>query len=120
MYTSSNLWIMAIAAILFTSPAGAYDQPATERNLDREIGLCVARIGDRANYNDAVRVVHRVVKAEQVNLAEQQFNIDTIVLAGDENAVIRAYSSTCVTMGPVRVVRFRIDETAGPSYSAGL
>ena len=67
--------------------------------LDQVIDHCVDRIGGRANYVDGVRVVHRVVSSREIGLAEWQFHIDTIVMADDESAVLRTYSSTCTTLG---------------------
>ena len=106
--------------ILVLSVPAVASYPETERNLDQEIDMCVARIGAQANYDSAARVVHRVVEAEQVNLAEQQFRIDTLVLADDDSVVIRAYNSTCVTMGLLKVVRFHLEESIAPAQSAAL
>jgi hypothetical protein len=100
------------AIVVMTAPAAlASPSPAANRMLDKVIDNCVDRIGGQANYVDGVRVVHRVVSTREVGLAEWQFRIDTVVMADDQSAVLRAYSSTCTTMGADTVVRFRINET---------
>jgi hypothetical protein len=110
-----------VAAVIFLAPLANASSPAsTTRILDRKIDSCVGRIGNQANYSEAARVVHRVTSSKEVGLAEWEFSIDTLVMAGDENVVIRAYNSTCVTGGAVNIVRFRIHETTGRDYRAAL
>ena len=59
MFTRSI--ITAFATLLITSPtAFAHDQVVTKDEVGQEIGLCVDRIGSRADYENARRVVHRV------------------------------------------------------------
>ena len=119
MFTRSI--ITATATLLVTSPtAFAHDQVVTKEEVGKEVGLCVDRIGNRADYENAHRVVHRVVDISQKNIAEQQLRIDTLVFAADDTAAIRQYASTCVTHGPLKVVSFRIEETADPALTAGL
>ena len=119
MFTRSI--ITAAAALLVSSPAAmAHDQVVTKDEAGKEIGLCVDRIGSRANYGNARRVVHRVVDISQKNIAEQQLRIDTTVFATDGTAVLRQYASTCVTHGPLKVISFRIEESRDPALAADL
>ena len=119
MFTRSI--ITAFATLLITSPtAFAHDQVVTKDEVGQEIGLCVDRIGSRADYENARRVVHRVVDISQKNIAEQELRIDTLVFAADDTALLRQYASTCVTHGPLKVVSFRIEETPDPALTADL
>ena len=120
MTTLRPVTLLLAAMALHAGAASAGDLPSASRDLGREIQMCVSRIADKADYSNATRVVHRVVTAEQKNLVEQKFRIDTVVLADDDNVVIRAYNATCVTMGPLKIVSFKIDLSAGSRYSAAL
>jgi hypothetical protein len=106
-----KIGLLAAIAAMSAPVVLASPTPAANKMLDRVIDHCVDRIGGQANYVDGVRVVHRVVSTREVGLAEWQFRIDTIVMADEESAVLRAYSSTCTTMGADTVVRFRMNET---------
>ena len=110
--------ILTVAIVLLAPLANAADNRPTTRVLDRNIGTCVDRIADQANYNAAARVVHRVTAGKEVGLAEWQISIDTFVMADDKDLVIRAYNSTCVTVGAANVVRFRIQEKSSTNYRA--
>ena len=101
--------ITATATLLMAAPqAFAGDFPVTKRGLDREISLCVAEIGRHADYDGGERIVHKVLDAEQKNLAEREFSIDTLVYADEAGGLIRQYQSRCVTKGALKVVRFDV------------
>lgn len=105
----TGLSVMAMALLTLSIPTAS--ESATDRGarrLDREIQICVAEIGKRADYGEAARVVH-TVEAEQKNIAEQQFRINTLVYQGTDETAVREYNSLCVTRGPIELVRFRID-----------
>lgn len=100
------LALMALAVPTVSESATGRDA----RNKGKEIQICVAEIRKRADYGDATRVVHTVA-AEQKNIAEQQFRINTLVYSGSKETAVREYYSLCVTRGPIELVSFRIDGT---------
>lgn len=98
-----------MALLILAIPTAAKSATSTDtRKPDREIQICVAEIGKRAHYGEATRVVH-TVEAEQKNIAEQQFRINTVVYEDNNEIAVREYNSLCVTRGPIELVRFRID-----------
>lgn len=108
------------AATVGSTPALAHDPVEGARNMDREIGMCVAEVGKQADYDEARRVVHKVVDIEQKNLAEQRIRIETLVYTADGDAWSREYASNCVTRGALKVVSFDIAETDAANYSVAL
>ena len=113
--------VLAIGALgAVSAPVEAHDPRDAQSGVDREIEMCVAAVGKRANYDGAKRVLHLVMEINQKNIAEQEIRIDTLVYASDSEFTSRQYASVCVTRGPLKVVTFRIEETAGPDYSATL
>jgi len=109
---------LALAAAVIASTAAAHEPGV--KGMDIEIGMCVAEVGKRADYEGARRVVHRVVNVDQKNLAEQRISIDTLVYTADGETVTREYASRCVTLGALRVVSFKIEEKERQRYSAAL
>ena len=109
---------LLLAAAGMASTAAAHEPGV--KGMDTEIGMCVAEVGKRADYEGARRVVHRVMDVDQKNLAEQRIDIDTLVYTADGETVTREYASRCVTRGALKVVSFRIEETDRQRYSAAL
>lgn len=118
MISFKSILLVTAASTFASAPVPAHEITGANIKMDREIEMCVAEVGKRANYDDARRVLHRVMSVNQKNLAEQEIRIDTLVYATDSQVTSRQYASTCVTRGPLKVVKFRIAETAGPAYSA--
>ena len=118
---SIKLSALALAvAFIGSTPALSHDLAKGARNMNHEIGMCVAEVGKQADYNEARRVVHKVVDIEQKNLAEQRIRIETLVYTADGDAWSREYASNCVTRGALKVVSFEIAETSATNYSAAL
>jgi len=110
----TGLSIFAAAFLVLAMQTAA--ESATVENtkiMDREAQQCVAEIARRADYSSASRVVHMIMDAKQKNLAQQQFRINTLIYAGDGEAAIREYRSTCVTHGVLNIVKFEIDQYVG-------
>ncbi len=110
----TGLSILAATFLTLTMQTAA--ESATVENtqiMDREARQCVAEIARRADYSSASRVVHMIMDAKQKNLAQQQFRINTLIYAGDGEALIREYRSTCVTHGVLNIVKFEIDQYVG-------
>jgi hypothetical protein len=108
-------------AVLVAPPlVAAEDSLSPALQTDPAIDLCVAEVGKRTLYDDASRVVHRVIEAEQKNLVERRYRINTLVYASDKQSVMRSYEAVCVTRGPLKVIRFAIDEQPVERTAADL
>lgn len=76
-----------------------------EYRKNEQIQTCVAAIGERADYSDAERVVHKITRLRQRNYAELEIRVDTAVYgAGD----VREYAASCVTHTLGDLVRLRV------------
>ena len=100
----------AITLLTIGGPAAASDNG----NLayDSEVKSCVAEVGDHANYNDAIRVRHAVVKIKSTFIG-YVFTIDTSVFTDSDEIAVREYASYCVARGNDKPVKFRIAEVSG-------
>ena len=104
----------AITLLVFGGNAAASDNGKLA--YDREIKSCVAEVGNHANYNDATRVQHLVVKVKrQPGIGPRigigyVFTINTSVFTDSDEIAIREYASYCVARGDDKPVKFRIDE----------
>ena len=91
-------------------PAAASDN--ANMAFDSEVKSCVAEVGEHANYNDAIRVRHAVVKIKNT-LIGYVLTIDTSVFTNSDEIAVRKYASYCVAKGDDKPVKFRIDEISG-------
>ena len=96
-----------ISLLTIGTPAAASDNDRLA--YDNEVKSCVAKVGDNANYNDATRVLHNVVK-DRNTFSGYVFTIDTDVFANSDEMAIRKYASYCLAKGDDNVVKFRIHE----------
>jgi hypothetical protein len=97
-----------MSILLFAGQAVASNQGGYE--FDNEIEACVAEVGEHANYGDAVRVQHKIVKVKRALLG-YALTIDTAVYSESDDAAIRAYATYCVANGNNKPLRFRIRES---------
>ncbi len=107
----------AITLLTIGGPAAASDNEKLP--YDSEVNSCVAEVGNHANYNDASRVLHIVVKVKRrpgigprVGIG-YVFTIDTSVFTDSDEIAVREYASYCVARGDETLVKFRIDEISG-------
>ncbi len=97
----------AITLLTIGGPAAASDNG--ELRYDSEIKSCIAEVGEHANYSDATRVRHTVVKIKNTFIG-YVLTIDTDVFADSDEMTIRKYASYCVAKGDDKPVKFRIRE----------
>ena len=97
----------AITLLTIGGPATAFDHD--KRAYASEVKSCVAEVGDHANYDDATRVQHIVVKVKRTEIG-YVFTIDTSVYTKSDDTAVREYASYCVARGDDKPVKFRIDE----------
>ena len=97
----------AITLLTIAGPAAASDN--NKIAFEREVNSCIAEISDHANYNDATRVRHTVVKVKQTSIG-YVFRIGTLVFTDSDEIAVREYASYCVARGDDKPVKFRIRE----------
>ncbi len=97
----------AITLLTIGAPAAASDNGKLA--YDSEVKSCVAEVGNHANYNDATRVRHTVVKIKNTFIG-YVLTIDTEVFANSDEIAIREYASYCIAEGDDKPVKFRIRE----------
>ena len=95
-----------ITLLIFGGPAAASD---IDKLAYDSVESCVAEVGDHANYDDATRVRHTVVKVKQTSIG-YVFRIGTLVFTDSDEIAVREYASYCVARGDDKPVKFRIRE----------
>ncbi len=104
----------AITLLVFGGTAAASDNG--ELRYASEVKSCVAEVGNHANYHDAIRVRHTVVKVKmRPGIGPRLgigyvFTIDTSVFTDSDEIAARKYASYCVARGDDKPVKFRIRE----------
>lgn len=98
----------ATALFVFASQASAARAEWTE--IDSEINSCVAVVADHANYSDANRVRHEVVRVKERRVG-YKLTIETSVFSDGSDAPIRSYTTSCVVNGSNVPMKFSINET---------
>ena len=97
----------AITLLTIGGPATAFDHDKLA--YASEVKSCVAEVDDHANYDDAARVQHIVVKVKRTEIG-YVFTIDTSVFTDADDDAVREYASYCVARGDETLVKFRIRE----------
>ena len=97
----------AITLLTIGGPATASDDGKLA--YDNEVKTCIVEVGDHANYNDATRVRHNVVKVKNTSIG-YVFRISTLVFTDSDEIAVRDYASYCVAEDDDKPVKFRIDE----------
>ena len=108
--TKRNILMTSGLATLSLFVLGAQAVASDAIAFNSEIHSCVDAVADHANYSDASRVQHTVVKAERAFLG-YALTIDTAVFAAsDDDVAIRYYATYCVANGRNKPLKFRISE----------
>jgi hypothetical protein len=76
---------------------------------DGSVRECVARIGEHANYDAAVRV-HHFVETEERRVNGHTIMVDTKVFGADGQQLIREYATFCVVTDDAQTRKFKIRE----------
>lgn len=110
MKISKKAVSIAVAVTGLAISGGAFAMPAfTDQAPSSSIELCVAQIGDEANYENAARVRH-LVDSKERRFSGHTIMIDTIVFGAGGDQVIREYSTVCAISGDAETKGFRIKE----------
>jgi hypothetical protein len=91
--------------VLFGLALGQTASASDEYRKNEQIQTCVSAIGERADYSDANRVVHKVTRLRQRNYAELEIRVDTSVYGPED---VREYAASCVTHTLGDIVRLRV------------
>ena len=110
MFNYRHLPILAITLTAFPALAAPGADPAfAQAELDQEIRSCVAEVGLRANYDDAIQVRHEIVVTKRRSIGHK-LDIRTSVYSDAGDEAIRAYATRCIVYRDNKPVRFRISE----------
>ncbi len=99
----------AMSLLLLAGTASATTAEVSSNELDRAIQSCIAEVAQRANYDEASRVRHEVVKIEPALLG-YALTIDTSVFAESDNVEVRQYTTHCVAYRDNKPWSFRIHQ----------
>ena len=100
--------VLAVAGFTAGSNASAmpgFPNPAPMTSIEQ----CVAKIGEQANYENAVRVRHEVDSKER-RVGGHTITIDTMIFGADGTEVIREYATICAVSAKSETKAFKIKE----------
>jgi len=97
---------LAIAGLIVSSNAAALPG-FSEQAPASSVQICVAQIGEQANYEDAGRVRHEVDSKER-RVSGHTIKIDTTVFNANGDDVIREYATVCAVSDQSETKRFTI------------
>lgn len=100
--------VLAVAGLAAASNASAtleFPIPAPMNSIKH----CVAEIGEQANYENAVRVLHEV-DFEERRVSGYKIKIDTTVFGADGTKVIREYATFCAVSANSETKAFKMKE----------
>jgi hypothetical protein len=99
---------LAIATLVVS--ANAFALPGlSEQAPESSINLCVAQIGEKANYEDAVRVRHEV-DSKARRISGHKIYVTTTVFGVDGDDAIREYATVCSVSDESETRKFKIKE----------
>ncbi len=108
-YSKSAVTSILSSAALIVLAAQASAAQETWSGIDSEIKSCVAAVADHANYNDATKVRHAVVKVKERTVG-YKLTIETSLYNDASENAIREYATSCVVNGSNVPMQFSISE----------
>ena len=101
---------LTVAVAGLTVSSNVFAMPGfTEQAPFSSIEICVAKISDEANYQDAARVRHEVASEER-RVGGHMIKIATQVFEVDGAEPIREYATVCAITANQETKRFAIRE----------
>ena len=97
---------LAIAGLVISSNAAALPG-FSEQAPASSVQVCVAQIGEQANYEGAGHVRHEVDSKER-RVSGHTIRIDTVVFNASGDEVIREYATVCAISDGAEMKRFTI------------
>jgi hypothetical protein len=114
--SATTVGVALLLGLSLTCEANA-ETERDNRAITDPIKACVAEIGERANYEDADRIVHYVTALDQKNIVQKSITIETAVYVDEDSDTARVYTASCITGDLGKIVKFRLLEEAGPVRS---
>jgi hypothetical protein len=99
---------LAVAGLVVSSSALAVPGFSEQAPMS-SVKICVAQIGEHANYDSAGRVRHDVDSKER-RVSGHKIIISTTVFDADGGQAIREYATVCVVSDNAETKRFAIKE----------
>ncbi len=110
MKISKNAVSVTLAVAGLALSGGAFAMPGfSEQAPESSIRMCVAQIGEQANYEGAGRVRHDVDSKERRS-SGHQIVIKTTVFDVADGQAIREYATVCAISDKAEMQRFNIKE----------
>lgn len=105
---AAALTSLAIATLVVS--ANAFALPGlSEQAPESSVNLCVAQIGEKANYDDAVRVRHEV-DSKARRISGHKIYVTTTVFGVEGDDAIREYATVCAISDDAETKKFKIRE----------
>lgn len=99
---------LALAGLVFSSSTFAMPGFSEEAPMS-SVKLCVAQIGEQANYEGAGRVRHEVDSKER-RVSGHKMTIKTTVFGANDDEAIREYATICAVSDKSETKKFKIKE----------
>ena len=101
--------LAAVFAASFISSNASGTSLFKEQAPQSSVEICVAEIGEQANYDDAVRVRHDV-NSKKRRITGYRIKVDTRVFGEGGDNVIREYATVCLISENEFSNQFRVEE----------
>ena len=99
----------ALLALAFGSQASAAS-PDDDKAFKKQAKACIAEIGTQIDYGNASRAKHAVHSAGQTLEGQSILQIETSLISGRRDKVIKRYSTSCVIGEATTVAKLDITE----------
>ena len=99
----------ALLALAFGTQAAAAS-PDDDKAFRKQAKACIAEIGRQADYGNANRARHAVVSTSQTAQGQSILQIETSLISGRRDKVIKRYSTSCVVGEAATVAKLDIAE----------
>jgi len=84
--------------------------PDDDKAFRKQAKACIAEIGRQADYSNANRARHAVVSTSQTAQGQSILQIETSLISGRRDKVIKRYSTSCVVGEAATVAKLDITE----------
>jgi len=99
----------ALLALAFSTQASAAS-PDDDKAFRKQAKACIAEIGAQIDYGNASRAKHAVLSTGQTLEGQSILQIETSLISGRRDKVIKRYSTSCVVGEATTVAKLDITE----------
>lgn len=99
----------ALLALAFGAQASAAS-PDDDKSFRKQAKACIAEIGAQIDYGRASRAKHAVISTGQTLEGQSILQIETSLISGRRDKVIKRYSTSCVIGESATVAKLDIAE----------